>query len=263
MGSWPESFELAQHRAAFAGIRDRIGADDGEALADRHQYIGVVCGQAVGAERVECDDAIAELRGESGERCRCRSWRTTGVGDAMTAIEDEAAGTLEKLVARLERAQVDGASDEKACAPQLLDRFGAAFRAARRRHHRIEHDGSVGMEADPVVREAGVGLRRLRRVFGHVHFDTGGPQAIDETVEFAQCRRSIARRGAGLLEAVRRSGFRVRAETRGADHQHRVGALRLGHQNSMRKPSWTRQTDGSVEIVLKGATGPVDPERGR
>ncbi len=96
-----------------------------------------------------------------------------------------------------------------------------------------------------------------------MHFDAGGPQAIDETVEFTQCRHRVACRSAGLLETVRRGGFRVRAETRRADHQHRVRALRLGHQNSMRKPSWTRQTDGSVEIVLKGTTGPVDPERGR
>ena len=62
--------EFLDHGRARAGVRDRIGADDRKAFADRHQHVGVVRRATIGTLRIEGDDAKAKRRGKLRQRSR-------------------------------------------------------------------------------------------------------------------------------------------------------------------------------------------------
>ena len=111
-------------------------------------------------------------------------------------VEHEAARALEELAARFERGQVDRARDVKARTLDRGDRLAAPLRAARRRHHRVQHDAAVGVEAHPVVREAGIRLRGLGRVLGDDDFDARVRKPASERVEFTDGRHGVVRRAA-------------------------------------------------------------------
>ncbi len=74
-------------------------------------------------------------------------------------VEDETSRAFEKAVVLLEAGQVDDAFDQEAAGLllQLIQNVAAPLLATIPGHQRVQHDGSVRMRADPVVRKDLVG----------------------------------------------------------------------------------------------------------
>ena len=115
--------------------------------------------------------------------------------------------------------QIDRARDaEAALAHHLLENLLAALQAAVRREHGIQRDGTVGMEAHPVVREYRVRLRRQRGIGGDQHPHAGAPQCRGDGVELPEnpfLGFAFLRRISDLLECIARRGLRIKPKLAG------------------------------------------------
>ena len=108
---------------------------------------------------------------------------------------------------------------------RCIDDFLAALRAPVLGVHRIQHHGSIGVKAHPVVREHRVGFDRRICVWSHAHPHALRGQRCRKSVEFAQRPLRRVANAPGMLEAIGARGLRVVAEVSGTNHQHGAGTL--------------------------------------
>ncbi len=134
-------------------------------MIDRH---------ALAVDRIECDDVVVHALRKVAQRVELRARRKTGIGDPVGTVEHHAAGTFQEVTVILVLAEIDNVGYLPAPGiVQSLDDIEAALCAAIFRFHRVEHDAAVGMHADPVVRENGVGRVRVGCVVNDNDLDAG------------------------------------------------------------------------------------------
>ena len=102
-----------EHGAALV-LADAFRAHRGEARTDAHQHVGVIDRRAARIDRFERDDVVVELLREIAEHIQIGARRHARIGDAMHAIEHEAAGAFEELAAAFVMREVEHARDAKA-----------------------------------------------------------------------------------------------------------------------------------------------------
>jgi hypothetical protein len=142
-------------------------------------------------------------------------------------IQDQASRALEKAAGLLVGGEIDGPPDlEARLARHGLEDVGTPLDAAVPGLHRIEHDGAVGVEAHPVVREQRIGFPRLLRIFHHAHAHALRAERGGERVELRAGLRSDVAGANRMLKAIAGGGLGVEAERLRANHENRARALR-------------------------------------
>ena len=81
----------------------------------------------------------------------------------------------------------------------VSNRSVAALLPAILREHRVQHDGAVGVKADPVVRKDRVRCVRLRCVVEGVHSHAGSAQCGGERLELPRGGGLHLRRPTGAV----------------------------------------------------------------
>ena len=230
----PGATQGVHHGAALVRA-DAVRADRREARTDAHQHVGVIDRRAGRIGRLERDDVVIELLGEIAEHVEIGARRHARIRDAMRAIQHEAARPFQELAAALVMREVEHARDAKA-QPRAdrLQQIRAALLPAILREHRIQHDGAVGVKADPVVRKDRVRSVRLRCVVEGVDVHARRAQRVRERLELPRggglhLRGRQVRRA--VLKAIGLRGLRVTRKLQRTDHQDVGGALELfGHR---------------------------------
>ena len=214
---------------------DALDADGGELLSHRHQHVGVIDRRAARAARIrglEGDDLVVEALREFAEHIHIGSRRQAGVGDAIRAIEHQAARAFEEFLLRFPMRKIDGARNtESMMHVERFDDVETPFESSIGRHHRIEHDRAVRVKAHPVVREDGIGGVRLRSVVEDMNVDACGIECARQCVEL--CKRAalhVLGLGTELLKAIRSGGLLVSRKTHRANHEHGACAVNVRHR---------------------------------
>jgi hypothetical protein len=218
----PGGLEPLKDGRTLVVARDRGVTDHGEFLADRHQYIGVIDGDAVPVERLERDHVVVHALRKIPEYVEMGAGREARIRDTVRAIEDHAAGAFQEMSCVFVVGQVDDLPHlETELGIEPVDDIGAPLAAAVLRLHGIEHDGAVRVKADPVVGKYRVRCMRLERIVEHVNLYPGAAQDRNQALELRQRRPLLLGRGRirCRLESIRIRRLRIALEARRPDHQ--------------------------------------------
>src|SRR6059036_1132749 len=106
--------------------------------------------------RLKGDRLVSENTAEIGQYIGIGTRRNVGVGEVVGMIEHHTPGSFEESAFILVVRQVDNARDPESSGLQFLDDVAAALGPPAGGEHGIQHDRTVVMERDPIIRENGI-----------------------------------------------------------------------------------------------------------
>ena len=216
------------HHAGAVVIDDAVGADTGDFRAREHNQVGVIDRRAVLRDGVERDQIVPRGLGPVPCQRFVAAFRYRHIGDAVHAVEAQAARGLQKRAVVLARAEImrdlvmacdEGAHFRRALDPPVGGEHGVQDRrAVVVRRHPVARKDVVGAVLVPL---------HLR------HRDAGFQQCGDKAVDFPSgavqqfLRRYIR---AARLEDVAVLRLGIGKEHRGPHHEDMAGRLRRRHR---------------------------------
>ena len=171
---------------------------------------------------LECDHVVVHTLCKLPEHIEVGAGRKARVGNTVYTVQDHAPGAFKKMPVGLVIRQVDDLPHlESQLGMEMFDDVRAPLTATILRLHGIEHDGSVGMKADPVIGEYRIRRVGLARIVEHDDVDAGIAQCRCKSLEFRQGSPLLlgGRRIRLGLEIVRIRRLRIALKTRRPDHQ--------------------------------------------
>src|SRR5213594_2926913 len=133
--------------------------------------------------------------------------RKVRVGEVVGMIEHHTSGSFEESAFILVVRQVDNARDPESAVLQFLDDVAAALGSPAGGEHGIQHDRTVVMERDPIIRENGIRRMEFLFVLEDDHFHAGIPQAPRQQIELdASAALNLPSVGIGNLSLKQKRG---------------------------------------------------------
>jgi len=218
---------LDQPAAILRG--DGCDAQSGKAGPEAEKDIGVVDRPPAGIAGIEDHRRMFESPVELCDDVAVSARAPVRVPAPARPVQHQAPGAFEETAVLLVAGEIDHALDREAAPFEKLANLAEPLplEPPRRRRHRIENQGSVGMGRHPVVGEYRVGLCRLGRVVEQQHLDTCVRELARQCLELGQGSLREFRVAGGAGEDIGACGLGVEAERRRADEKDGACGLRF------------------------------------